>query len=171
MGDDEYVCEVSVDGNLAFTQNFKFNGIAELRNITKKFKFNNNVDMKTVETSLVGTSFMVCAISEIVLEPIWTNSYFKSRIPGQSFAYKFKDLAGAVMKIETVSFQGPSRMVWEEIANEVAMMTVFEKQWFIAHEIDFSKQIFLLTWNLEINKKTSQPFSFVWNFEMLRSGI
>ena len=60
MGDDEYVCKVSVDGNLAFTQIFKFDGIAELRNITKKFKFNNNGYMKTVETSLVGTSFMVC---------------------------------------------------------------------------------------------------------------
>ena len=43
LGDDEYKCEVTVDGNLAFTQNFKFNGIAE----------NRNGDMKyTVETSL-----------------------------------------------------------------------------------------------------------------------
>ena len=145
MGDDEYVCKVSVDDNLAFTLNFKFDGITELRNITKKFKFNNNGDMETVETSLVGTSFMVCAISEIVLEPIWTNFYFKSRIPGQSFAYTFKDVTGAVLKTETVSFHGPGRMLWEEIANEVAMTTAFEKQWFIPIEINLSKQIFLLT--------------------------
>ena len=52
-------------------------------------------------------------------------------MPEQSFAYTFKDIADAVMKVETVSFHEPSRMVWEEIANDVTMITVFEKQWFI----------------------------------------
>ena len=54
--------------------------------------------------------------------------YFKSRMPGQSFAYTFKDDSGAIFKNETVSFHGPSRMVFEEVANDVAMITVYEKQ-------------------------------------------
>ena len=50
--DDGYDCKVSVDGNHAFTQHFKFNGIAELQILAKKFKFNSNSDMKfTVETA------------------------------------------------------------------------------------------------------------------------
>ena len=49
-------------------------------------------------------------------------------MPGQSFAYTFKDASGAVFKNETVSFHGPSRMVFEEVANDVAMITVYEKQ-------------------------------------------
>ena len=49
-------------------------------------------------------------------------------MPGQSFAYTFKDDSGAVFKNETVSFHGPSRMVFEEVANDVAMITVYEKQ-------------------------------------------
>lgn len=48
-------------------------------------------------------------------------------MPGQSFAYTFKDANGAVLKIETVSFHGPSRMVYEEIANDVTMMSIYEK--------------------------------------------
>ena len=59
---------------------------------------------------------------------LWTYSYVKSRMPGQSFAYTFKDASGAVFKNETVSFHGPSRMVFEEVANDVAMITVYEKQ-------------------------------------------
>merc|ERR1712131_88037 len=43
IGDDGYVCNAIVDGELAFTQNCKFNGIAE----------NSNGDMKyTIESSL-----------------------------------------------------------------------------------------------------------------------
>ena len=53
---------------------------------------------------------------------------FKSRMPGQSFSYTFKDASGTVFKNETVSFHGPNRMIFEEAANDVAMMTVYEKQ-------------------------------------------
>ena len=43
LSDDGYECNVTVDGKLSFTQNFKYSGIAE----------NSNDDMKyTVETSL-----------------------------------------------------------------------------------------------------------------------
>ena len=58
----------------------------------------------------------------------------KSRIPGQSFVYTFKEVTGAVLKIETVTFHGPNRLVLEEIANDVVMMTAYEKQ-----NIKFSK--------------------------------
>ena len=48
MSDDGYVCNAIVDGKLAFTQNFKYNGIAE----------NSNGDMKyTVETSLAEVKY------------------------------------------------------------------------------------------------------------------
>ena len=50
-------------------------------------------------------------------------------MPGQSFAYTFRDATGAVFKNETVSFHGPNRMIFEEAANGVAMITVYEKQW------------------------------------------
>ena len=58
-------------------------------------------------------------------------------MPGQSFAYTFKDASGAVFKNETVSFHGPSRMIFEEVANDVAMITVYEKQWNKLIEINF----------------------------------
>ena len=48
IGDDGYVCNAILDGELAFTQNFKFNGIAE----------NSNGDMKyTVESSLAEVEY------------------------------------------------------------------------------------------------------------------
>ena len=49
-------------------------------------------------------------------------------MPGQSFAYTFKDATGTVLKIETVTFLGPCRMIYGEIANDVAMVTIYEKQ-------------------------------------------
>ena len=49
-------------------------------------------------------------------------------MPGQSFEYTFKDASGAVFKNETIAFHGPSRMIFEEVANDVAMITVYEKQ-------------------------------------------
>lgn len=58
MGDEEYVCKVFIDGNLAFTQNFKFDGVAELRTLSKKSKFDIQDDRKlTVETSLIEVKF------------------------------------------------------------------------------------------------------------------
>ena len=66
LGDDEYVCEVSVDGNLVFTQNFKFKGIAELRKFTKKFKFDRSDDMKLiVETSPAEVNLSTVMIRHI----------------------------------------------------------------------------------------------------------
>ena len=59
-------------------------------------------------------------------------------MPGQNFAYTFKEVTGAVLKIDTVTFHGP---VLEEIANVDVMMTVYEKQ-----NIKFSK----FWWNLSV---------------------
>ena len=116
MGDDGYECNVTVDGKLSFSQNFKYNGIAE----------NSNDGMKyTVETSLAEVKPFVIGT---FIQDCWTNFDFKSRMPGQSFAYTFKDASGAVFKNETVSFHGPGRMIFEEAANDVAMITVYEKQ-------------------------------------------
>ena len=68
-------------------------------------------------------------------------------MPGQSFAYTFRDATGAVFKNETVSFHGPNRMIFEEAANGVAMITVYEKQWeWINHQI-----IIYLFWADKLN--------------------
>ena len=45
-----------------------------------------------------------------------------------SFSYIVKAEDGSLMKQETVSFHGPGRMIVEEAANDVAMITVYEKQ-------------------------------------------
>ena len=58
----------------------------------------------------------------VILEPL------KSRMPGMSFSYIVKAEDGSLMKQETVSFHGPGRMIVEEAANDVAMITVYEKQ-------------------------------------------
>ena len=73
-------------------------------------------------------------------------------MPGMSFSYIVKAEDGSLMKQETVSFHGPGRMIVEEAANDVAMITVYEKQtwtvWFgIAIEIK------LYDWNFSIWKK------------------
>ena len=49
-------------------------------------------------------------------------------MPGMSFSYLIKAKDGSLIKQETVSFHGPNRMIVEEAANGVAMITVYEKQ-------------------------------------------
>ena len=49
-------------------------------------------------------------------------------MPGTSFGYLIKAEDGSVIKQETVSFHGTNRMIVEEAANDVAMITVYEKQ-------------------------------------------
>ena len=76
LGNDGYECKAFVDGALAFTQNFKFNGIAE----------NTNGEMKyTVETSLAEVSVFHCQ---------------RSRAEGHSFDQKHQIIRGSRTEYE-----------------------------------------------------------------------
>ena len=49
-------------------------------------------------------------------------------MPGSNIMNVFKKSDGNVMKSQMITFHGPGRMIVEEAANDVAMVTVFEKE-------------------------------------------
>ena len=58
LGDNGYECNVTVDGKLSFTQNFKYNGIAE--NSNDGMKYTVETSLAEVKPFLIGTFIQDC---------------------------------------------------------------------------------------------------------------
>ena len=118
MGGDEYESKVFIDGEFQFSSTMKYSGIAQ-----NSYGQEGDQDyMKyTIESTQGQVTYLFCKGLQFII-------LIQSRMPGMSFCYQVKAEDGSLIKQETVSFHGPNRMIVEEAANDVAMITVYEKQ-------------------------------------------
>ena len=139
MGADGYESKVYIDREFQFSAKMKYSGIANnaygeegdpdhmkytIQTTQAKVKFGLKFDPGTN----VLYSLRPPESGDRPSYGSGINQLIQSRMPGTSFSYIVKAEDGSLIKQETVSFHGPNRMIVEEAANDVAMITVYEKQ-------------------------------------------